>query len=287
MEELEAEREVDFGGAAQKVLARWWLVLAAVAVGLALGYVLARGSGEVYHARATIYLGQPLSRSGVQVQSLATNPATVSQIVRSEAVVEQVAGELGVPAARLRRGITTQAVAGGARARTGAANPLVEVIVRGPWQRETAQAANRLSELVVRRISGYVDVKIDSFNEQLRAQNRELASVERRLSEYEAALDRGRLSDVERLTLLSQIGFAEQRRGQLLDERTETRQLLSLAENVERSEVLTPAPRAAARVPARSPRSSMIVGALIGLIAGTALALMWDRLRVRARPRVA
>lgn len=283
--DAEAEREVDFGRAWRQVVRRWWLVLAAVVLGMLLGYLLSRGSGEVYQARATIYLGQPLSRVGSPVQSLATNPATVSQIVHSDSVVAEVAEEVGVPPRRLERGISTKAV--GASTRPGAANPLVEIGVRGPWRGETAQAANLLSDIVVRRISGYVDVKIDTFEEQLASQNRELASVERRLEELQDTIRSGDgVSSVERLQLLSLVGFAEQRRGQLLVERTETRQLLSLAENVERSDVVTPAGENGVRVPARSPRSSLLVGGLIGLIGGIALALLWEPL-LRRRPRPA
>jgi uncharacterized protein involved in exopolysaccharide biosynthesis len=276
--ELEAEREVDLGRYAQKVLARWWLVAAAIALGALAGYLTSVGGGEVYQAKTTVYLGQPLSPAGgAQIQSLATNPATVNQIVRSEAVVRRVAGEVGVDPARLRRGISTKAVvAPGDAARRTLQNPLVEISVRGPWRRESAQAANLLAAAVVEEVSGYVDVKIDALEEQLANQNRELSSIERRLRALEGAIERGNLSSVERLQLLSLAGFAEQRRGQLLDERTETRQLITLAQTVERSTPITEA--AAQKVPAKSRRSSIVVGALIGLLAGIALALLWERL---------
>ena len=279
--ELEAEREVDFGRYARMILARWWLVAAAVALGALAGYLVSLGGGDVYQARTTVYLGQPLSPAGgAQIQSLATNPATVNQIVRSDAVVQRVAAEVGVPANRLQRGISTKPVTGGDTARRAGQNPLVEISVRGPWRQGTAQAANLLAAAVVKEVSGYVDVKIDALNEQLENQNTELASIERRLDALQGAIERGDgLSSVERLQLLSLAGFAEQRRGQLLDERTQTRTLITLAETVERSKPITRA--AAVKVPAKSQRSSILVGALIGLLAGSLLALLWDRLRAR------
>jgi len=73
----------------------------------------------------------------------------------------------------------------------------------------------------------------------------------------------------------------EQRRGQLRAERADTQEALAVAENVESAQVLTEA--RGTKVSARSSRSSIIVGALIGLIAGVLLALLWDPLTSRLR----
>lgn len=279
----EAEREIDFAGLGRSVARRWWLVLAGVVVGAVLGYLTAVGGDDVYVARTTIYLGTPLSPSGGgQIQSLATNPATVSEIVRSEAVVQDVAAEVGVRPGELRRGITSRAIQAASAAARANQNPLVEISVRGPWREETARAANLLAETVIEEISGYVDVKAESLRDQVENQNRELAQIEGRLERLEATATGPGLSDLERLTLQSLVGFAEQRRGQLVNERTATRQLLTLADTVERSSQVTEA--RAARVPARSSRSGVVVGALIGFLAGLAAALLWEPVSRRRTP---
>lgn len=272
--DLDAEREVDFGSVSRRVLDRWWIPALALLLGGLIGYLLALGGPELYQARATIYLGQTLSPTGnVTFQSPATNPATVSQLARSTSIVEEVARQVGVDAGTLRRGISTKAVAGATTRQAAQPTLLAEISVRGPWRRESAQAANALAETVIARLSPYVDTKIDALEEQLASQNRELAELDRRLETLQAAIrDGGAATSVERLQLLTLIGFAEQRRGQLVEDRTQTRQLLSLSQNVERSRVLTRA--SADRVTARSPRSSIIVGALIGLLAGIFLALL-------------
>ena len=280
--EVEAEREVDFGRVFRTLLRRWWLLAAAVAIGALLGYLLSLGGGGVYQATATIYLGQPLGPGGGSIQSLATNPATVEEIVRSEGLVQEVAAKVGVPAGQLRRGISTRAVTVESRERQTGGIPLVQITVRGPWRTEGARAANLLASAVVDRVSGYADVKIDSLNEQLVAQNRELGSIERRIDALNRAIDEEKgLSELERLTLVNQVGFAEQRRGQLLEQRFQTRQMLTLAAYVERADVVDRA--ATAKLPARSARSSVVVGALIGLLAGVALALLWGPLVERRR----
>jgi len=279
------EREIDFGRLGRTILKRWWIVLAAVVLGALAGYLTSVGGGDVFVARTTIYLGQPLSPTGnAQIQSLGTNPATVSEIVRSDAVVERIANELDVKPARLRAGISTRQIvpAGTTAASRVNQNPLVQISVRGPWGGDTtAKAANALGEAVVTEVSGYVDAKISALEQRLTSENRELAQIDRRIDQL-GARDVGGLTSGERLIL---IGLAEQRRGQLVSERTDTEQLLTLAQTVERGKQVTEAQ--ASRVPAQSPRSAVVVGALIGLIVGLALALLWEPLLGRRRTTTA
>lgn len=285
--DLDAEREVDFGRLARTILARWWLVVAAAAAGALVGYLASLGGGDVYQARTTLYLGQPISPTGsVQIPSLATNPSTVNEIVRSSAVVADVAERVGVDPGRLRRGISTKTLAttGQATARQQQ-NPLIQISVRGPWRERTAEAANLLAAAVVTEVSGYVDAKVRALEQRLDAQNRELASIDRRIDELQRAAGARGLPRVERLTLLTLMGLAEQRRGLLIEDRTDTEQLITLAEEVERAAPINEA--RAARVPAQSPRSSILVGVLLGLLVGAALALLWEPLVARRRPRIA
>src|SRR3712207_249955 len=94
--ELDAEQEVDLGRYASAVAARWWLPLLGLVIGVALGYLASVGGRDVYRAQALVYLGVPLSPGGAPVQSLATNPATVRELVRSEPVVRRVARATGL-----------------------------------------------------------------------------------------------------------------------------------------------------------------------------------------------
>jgi capsular polysaccharide biosynthesis protein len=282
--EPDEEREIDFGRLGRSIVRRWWLVLAAVLLGALAGYLTSLGGGDVFVARTTVYLGQPLSPTGnAQIQSLGTNPATVAEIVRSDEVVDKIADELGIRPGQLRAGISTRQIvpAGTTAASRANQNPLVQISVRGPWEGDTsAQAANSLADEVVTKVSGYVDAKISALEQRLQSENRELAQLDRRIDQLSASEVRG-LTSGERLIL---IGLAEQRRGQLVSERTDTEQLLTLAQTVERGTQVTEAK--ASRAPAQSPRSSIVVGALVGLLVGIALALLWDPLvgRRRAAP---
>ena len=274
--ELEAEQEVDFGHYGSTIVARWWLVVLAVAVGVVIGYVASRSGGNVFRATATVYLGQPLSPSGnAQIQSLATNPSTVSQIVKSPSVTRPIADALGVKPGKLRRGVSTRAVAG-AIAKAGQTQ-LVEVSVRGPWRKESAEAANRLAQTVVARVSGYVDAKIVSLKALVESEQQELDSLAGRIDANESAIASGSgLTPGERLVLVNLSGLLEQRRSQVLQDRLQTQQLLTLAQDVERAHVVTAA--SVVQVAARSRKSSLVVGGLAGLVAGALLALVWTPL---------
>ena len=280
--DLDAEREIDFARLARSLAARWWLVAAAVAVGAVIGYMTSLGGGDVYQATTTVYLGQPVSPNGsAQIQSLGTNPATVNEIVRSQEVVADVAEKVGIPPGRLRRGISTKMLAITDPSRRQANNPLVQISVRGPWQRQSAEAANLLAAAVVQEVSGYVDAKLHALKERLGAQNRELAQIDRRIDALQRAATERSLPTVERLNLLTLMGLSEQRRGLLIEDRTDTEQLITLAEEVERSKAINEA--RAVRVPAQSPGTSIVVGAMIGLLVGIGLALLSEPLLARRR----
>src|SRR5205085_501503 len=85
------------------LVARWWLPLAGLIAGIAVGYLLSLGGHKVYEAKATLYLGQPLSASGTQIQGPSTNPSSVHQVVTS-AWAQRRAERVG----RLRQGASSR-----------------------------------------------------------------------------------------------------------------------------------------------------------------------------------
>jgi uncharacterized protein involved in exopolysaccharide biosynthesis len=278
--DLEAEREVDFGRYVGMILARWWLVLAAIAVGCLLGYVFSRGGGDSWEATAIVYLGQTISPGGSStLTDIADDPAAVSAIARSRVLAEEVGDQVGLSPGELRRGVSSRSVSAGRR--NDPAPPLVEISVRGEDPEKVERAANLLAEAVITRVSAGIDQKIDGLRELVSQQSGQVGSIEARLDELQAAVEDRGLSTTERLVLLNLVTLAEQRYTELLSERVQTQQLLSLTQNVERGRVVTEA--RAAEVAARSQRSSIVVGGLIGLLAGIALALLWRPL-VERRP---
>jgi hypothetical protein len=278
--DLDAEQEVDLGRYWGAIVSRWWLPLAGLAAGIILGYLVSLGGGQVYQAKAVVYLGQPLSTGGVPIQSLATNPATVGEIVHSESTLRAVARAARVSVGQLRGQVTSQTISGGAAGTATAARagqtPLIAIIVKAKAPGAATRATNALAASVVQQVSGsYVNGKIKSFEIQLAAENKEILSIDQRVNELQTAVQNaGGLSSIERLLLVNQIGFAEQERTQVVTQQTQTQQLLSVARNVERSQIVTRG--AAVKVTARSRRNSMLAGGFIGLILGLLAALLWE-----------
>lgn len=277
--QVDAEQEVDFSRYWWAIVARWWLVVLCVAIGVVIGYLVSLGGGRLYQARTTVYLGQPLTATGSgAVQGVATNPATVNQIVKSESVVRSVADQLNVEPGELRRGISSRAVSGaGPRS---AQTQLVEISVRGPWRRQSAEAANLLGDTVVERVSQYPDAKIELLQGLLTGQEQELEAIDSSVERYRDAIENDQsLSGSERLVLVSLLDNAEQERGRIIEQKTQTELSLAVAQEVERADVVTRA--TASRVAARSRGTSMIVGAVLGLLVGVVLALLWDPVKAR------
>jgi uncharacterized protein involved in exopolysaccharide biosynthesis len=282
--DLDAEREVDVRGWWDAVRARWWLPVLGLALGLAVGYALALGGGDVYRAEATLYLGQPFSPTGgAPVPGLATNPSTVNEIVNSESALTRASEVSGMRLDRLRGNVTSRQVGvpAGRRLQVGQ-TPLMEIAVTGSRSAPSARAANSLAQSVIDDVSPYVEDKIEAIRERIRSDERELAESEQRLdlaqSELNALLRSRNVSVTDRLvsvtTLNSQIGSLVERRGLVTQDLLEAKQALSLAENVEKPSIVEEA--ASRKTTARSVGRSVVVGGLIGLILGVLAAILWE-----------
>ena len=284
--ELEGEDEVDLRSAWTRIAARWWLPVAGLVSGAVVGVLVSVGGGDVYRAESLLYLGQPFTTSGGgQIQSLATNPRTVSEIVRSESALKRAAAESGLRLSQLRGHVSSQAVT--AVGQTRAVSPLVEVVVDAPSGAKAQRAADSLARSVIRQVSTYVDRKIELLRRQITSGETELDSIDQRVAQAQGQLDqlqRDRsISPSERLiaglSLNQSIGFAEQRRATVQEDLYANQQLLSLAVNVEKSRVVQAA--AASRETATSRRNAAVVGGLAGLLLGTLAALVADPLLAR------
>jgi uncharacterized protein involved in exopolysaccharide biosynthesis len=286
--ELEDEQEVDLSSGWQRLKVRWWLPVGGLVAGAVLGVVLALASGSVWRAQTIVYLGQPFAPlGGGQIQSLATNPRTVGEIIRSEAALKAASQASGIPVSRIRSSISTRELVAAGQVR--GINPLMEITVKGAGKRKVELATAALANRVVQRVSTYVTEKVGLLQNQVEVAEAQLAAVEARITaaqdQQDALAANQSLAPVEKL-LLSQnlnavITTADARRSTLQDDLVDARQLLNLAENVEKSRVVEPA--AASKTTARSSRTSLVVGALIGLLVGAIAALLVDPIAARRR----
>jgi uncharacterized protein involved in exopolysaccharide biosynthesis len=276
--DLDAEREVDLRRHWNTIATHWWLPLAGLAAGIVIGYLISLGGTQVYRAKAVVYLGQPLSQSGVQVQSQATNPSTVRVIVTAPATIDAVAREVALKPSQLSGHVSTQAVTGNIT-RLGQ-NPLVSITVTGHLRAKVAAAANGLARRVVNSeaLAGYSKVKIENLTRLIDSEEAALATGETSTKTLQTALQNGSgLSTAERLILLGQLNGLIQQRLSVVDQLTTNQQQLALAKDVEAPKITTHA--VSTKTTARSRRNTVLVSALIGLILGGIAALLYDPAR--------
>jgi len=284
--ELEDEQEVDLSSAWQRIKLRWWLPIGGLVLGAILGIALAASAASVWRASTIVYLGQPFAPlGGGQIQSLATNPRTVNEIVHSETALKAASVRSGIPLSRLRSSVSVKEILEAGQAR--GVNPLVEISVKGSGKRKTELAADALARRVTARVSVYVTQKVKLLEEQVATAQTQLDAANSRIraaQAQQAQIIADKTIPVDQRLLVtanlnSVITTADARRAALQESLAESQQLLNLAQDVESSRVVEPA--GAGKTTARSSRSSLLVGALIGLILGTIAALLFDPILAR------
>jgi uncharacterized protein involved in exopolysaccharide biosynthesis len=277
--DLDAEREIDLARWRRALTALWWLPVAGLVVGAIVGLVFSLGGSTTFKATTNISLGQPVSPGGVVISSYSTNPRAIAVIVSSASAQDEAAKAAGLQPGVLRGHVAVGTV--GTATGTGAARttPLIALTVDGKNGEKIAAAANELAKIVVERTTApYVGTKIKTYESVLQTTNKQLESLSVRLAALETVLTKSHLAPLDQLVLVSQVDNAEQRQGNLLDQKATTTQQLTFAKEVESAKIVTTA--APVKASAHSKSTSLLVGALIGLILGGIAAIVYD-----GRPR--
>lgn len=289
--QLEVEHEVDFGRYAQKIAARWWLLVIGAVLGALVGFLVSLSDGKIYKATAQVYLGQPLAPdSAAPVSTAPTTLGLVQAFVTSEEAIQRAAAVAGLKPSRLRDSVTARPIPGASNTKQAVPAPLLSITVTGSSRAKTAAAANALARQAVGRVGAYTLKKIETLDQQLEYIDRQIEIVNRRLEGFRAQQDElvsnRALTPAERLVALtslnSEIELAESRLATLEINRFNTRRAISLATDIEASKITASA--VATRTEPTSRRTGVVVGAFIGLLLGMVAALAWDRLMDRFGP---
>ncbi|MGN6799035.1 MAG: hypothetical protein ACTHKS_12915 [Gaiellaceae bacterium] len=270
----DAEREVDLARWRRAVVGQWWLPVAGLVIGAIAGVLYSFRGGTNYKATALISLGQPTSPGGALVPSYGTNPRAVSQIVSGAKFQEEAANAADMRPSALRGHVSIGTIgsAGAGAART---QPLISLTVTGAHGKNIAVAANRLADIVVKQTTAsYVQTKISTFEATLSNVTKQINGITADLKVYTAALAEARKNKLDPLQLLVLVGQqdnAETRQGNLIAQQETLQQQLVFAKQVESAKVVEPA--AAVKSAAHTKSTSLVVGALIGLILGAIVAI--------------
>jgi capsular polysaccharide biosynthesis protein len=264
----EAEQEVDFAKYVRLLGARWWLLVAGLVVGAVIGYLISLGGTQVYSGTATLYLGQPTTASGnQQIQTLQTNPSSVGTIVHTQQVDQAVAAKCKTNVSSFRKGISTKAVTG--YLSKNGQSPLVQLTVQAKKAKVAECVANNLAKIVVSRLGTFAAGKIALFRAQI-------ASDDSDIKTFQQAISNPGISSTDKLILQTTLRSDQQ-------DKIAANQLLQQAEQVELPRKVVGA--AAQKITARSRRNTVVISALIGLIIGAIVALLWEPVGARIAPR--
>jgi uncharacterized protein involved in exopolysaccharide biosynthesis len=270
--DLDAEREIDLARWRRALTALWWLPVAGLVAGAIVGFAFSLGGSTSFKATSLISLGQPVSPGGVVIASFATNPRAISEITSSASAQDEAATKAGLQPGALRGHVSVGTVGTATGAGAARTTPLIALTVDGKNGEKIATATDALARIVVQRTTApYVGTKIKTYQSVLETTNKQLQSITVRLSALETALSKSHLDPLNQLVLVSQVDNAEQRQGNLFDQKATTTQQLAFAINVESAKIVTTA--SPVKASAHSKRSSLVVGALIGLILGAILAI--------------
>jgi uncharacterized protein involved in exopolysaccharide biosynthesis len=278
--DLGAEREIDLRAVWGGIRRQWWVVVAGVVAGIVLGALYSLSGGTSYEATAQIAPGQAFSPGGSQVLTYLTNPAAIHAIATSPATLEQAASKAGVTPRQLAGNVSTDAV-NSEGTPTQRQAVLVQITVHHNKKKKAEDAANAIAEVVRRTTtSRYVRQSLAIYNTRINNYNARLKTLQQRIDVLTEALAQPGLTLNESLLLAIQLDQAQGIQGQTIDSLTQTQQQQILAEDVQRTQIIQDA--RAVKTSARSRRTSILIGALIGLIGGLVAALVVDRRAGRA-----
>jgi capsular polysaccharide biosynthesis protein len=261
----EAEQEVDFARYGRMLARRWWLVAIGLVAGAVIGFLISLGGTQLYSATATIYVGQPYNPTGsLPVITLQTNPSAVGAIANSEAVKQRVATRCGTTPGSFGKGISVQKVATASTVtkNIAAVNPLVALTVQAKRAKVATCAANALARSAAEGIGTYARAKIKNYESRIAFDTQSIKTIDAKIADPT-------VSETYK-------SFIQPKLQPLQADIATSSGLLILAKQVEAPRVTIRA--GAHQVSAQSPRDTVIISALIGLILGVIAALLWDRI---------
>jgi hypothetical protein len=279
------EREIDLRRWLDALLSRWWIAVLGLVIGVAIGAVYSLSGGSSWVATALIARGQAFTPSGNgTVLSYLSSPAAVEQYATSPQAIAYAAAKAGLTPGELEGHISTSTIGRNGLAQADTNSILVQISVQLKKAKKAELAANALARLIRRQTTTpYVLQSISIFHTRLANYRARLKTLQTRITSLNRTLtDSTGISALDQLVIATQLDAAEAAYGSTLDTQLTTQQELTLAQTVERTQIVQSA--VATKTLARSRRNSVVFGGLIGLIIGTVVALV---LGLRATPKQA
>jgi capsular polysaccharide biosynthesis protein len=273
--DLDAEREIDLGRWKQAAVERWWLVAAGLVAGIVVGAILSLSGGSVFQASVLIAPGQAFSPNGAPVLNYLSSPRGINDLVTSESTLKAAAERAHVSVTKLRGHVSTQTVLTGAGNVASRGAVLVKITVQLHQAKKAEDAANALGQIIKSETtSTYVRQSVNVVQTAITGYQRQLTALAVRIRELNKQIPSEK-DPLTKIVLVGQADNAAQKQATISNNLAVARQQLALAQNIEYAQVIGGDARAV-KTTARSRRNSILVGALIGLVAGVIVAIVAD-----------
>jgi hypothetical protein len=273
--------EIAVGVYVRRVLRRWWIVLAAIVVAVAISLAGSSSGNTSYRAQTLISLGTPYTATGGApiTSAFCTSPIAPATLIRTDDVRAAAERAAGLKPGQLSGHASSQPVAGAVTKLNF--TPAVNIIVQGPWKgATTARASDALAEGVRDKCSTYAAARLNSTEKRLGRELREQSTLSDRLAQAQSLLAKVQadksLSTTEQLlaatVAANTLSNVVQRQNQLEQFIGDDQALVQQIRNIELTQIITRGK--ALKVTAGGKSASLGVAIVLGALAGIALALL-------------
>jgi hypothetical protein len=273
--------EIALGVYVRRVVRRWWIVLAAIVVAVAISLAGTSSGSTRYRAQTLIALGTPYTATGgaAITSAFCTSPISPATLIKTDEIRERAERAAGLKAGQLKGHASSQPVAGAVTKLNF--TPAVNIIVQGPWKgATTARASLALAEGVRDTCSVYAGERLKTTESRLARELKEQDTLNDRLGQAQKLLsdvqaDKS-LSGTERAlaatVAANTLSNVIQRQNQLDQFIGDDQALVQQIRNVELTQIITRGK--ATKVTAGGKSASLGVAVVLGALAGIALALL-------------
>jgi len=285
---------IDVGSWFTTLLRNWWVIVGLLVLGAVVGGVVTMASPKQYSATSSVYIGQTTDANGNAMAGLNSNSKAATQLLASQAVLNEAAKRAGmkISTSRLRRETTVVTPSSTVKTSTSVVNIVVITVTDTNKVRATA-AANALANVLVERISPGVTGKIALLQAQVDANNKAMSTSTARALAAQAAIvaiARGGGTAAEKAAAsapyvaVAQAAATEQQA--LADNNQKSELMLFTAKTVEQPRILHEAALPDSPSGPSLPLN-VAAGALVGLVIGVIVAFVRRRLGERRAAPVA
>ena len=285
---------IDVGSWFTTLLRNWWVIVGLLVLGAVVGGIVTMASPKQYSATSSVYIGQTTDANGNAMAGLNSNSKAATQLLASQAVLNEAAKRAGmkISTSRLRRETTVVTPSSTVKTSTSVVNIVVITVTDTNKVRATA-AANALANVLVERISPGVTGKIALLQAQVDANNKAMSTSTARALAAQAAIvaiARGGGTAAEKAAAsapyvaVAQAAATEQQA--LADNNQKSELMLFTAKTVEQPRILHEAALPDSPSGPSLPLN-VAAGALVGLVIGVIVAFVRGRLGERRAAPVA